>query len=278
MEILGIDAGNENVKVATRRGVGLFSSWVGEYRDRKFITSYGADDMIWECDGKKGFAGTLAKMECELGGSRKGGSKAHEEAKLRVLLALHRFAADQYVNIVVGQPINSHTDEEKRKIKEMLIGPHTITVNGIEKKFVVNHCEVAAEGGAAAMSDPMQGLQRYIDIGSGSINYATTYNMAWMDRGSFTENFGMATIWANDMEQMARRICLPAIDKWSSQDNVRVMGGAAQELLRYMQGYFPSAKLLQPKMKRNERIEIVQPIYGNAVGNLNIGIDIYEAA
>ncbi|WP_263314549.1 hypothetical protein, partial [Enterobacter hormaechei] len=66
------------MKIAGNNGCQMFSSFIGEYRDRKLVSSFGSDDMIFEYKGQMGFAGTLAKMESETGGSRKGDSKAHE--------------------------------------------------------------------------------------------------------------------------------------------------------------------------------------------------------
>lgn len=277
MEILGIDGGNANVKVACDRGVYLFSSAIGEYRERHLHSRFGPDDMVWEYNGRRGFAGTLAKMESELSGSRKGISKAHVEAKLRILLAIHQYAVDQYVSIVVGQPVETHTTEEKQKIKDMLLGPHTLTVNGVQKSFVVNKCEVGVEGGSSSLSDPRMGLQRYIDIGSGSINFATTYDMTLVDRDSFTEDFGMETLRTNDTDSIARRICVRALEKWQPYDPVRVLGGGAETILDGIKAYFPKSELMHPKITIGNQLKIVKPIFANAIGNYEIGCKVYAA-
>ena len=107
MEIVGIDPGNEEVKYASRFGIVKFKSAIGEYRNRHIESSHGNDDMIFEFNGRKGFAGTLALAESEFGGSLMVDSKAHEDTKIRVLLALHHLPGTTY-QIVVGQPIKKH--------------------------------------------------------------------------------------------------------------------------------------------------------------------------
>lgn len=66
--IIGIDAGNYETKVCGPFGVKKFYSDIGEYRERNLKSSFGPDDMVWECEGKKGFAGSLARYESEFGG------------------------------------------------------------------------------------------------------------------------------------------------------------------------------------------------------------------
>ena len=118
--IVAVDAGNHETKYCSQYGVGKFPSVLGEYRERRLEQRFSDYDMVWEYRGKKGFAGTLAKYESEFSGSIMGDSKAHEDAKIRILLALHILGDTDY-QIVVGQPINRHTPEEKLKIKVMLI-------------------------------------------------------------------------------------------------------------------------------------------------------------
>ncbi|PAE09665.1 hypothetical protein CHI02_24150, partial [Niallia circulans] len=84
------DAGNSEVKTVSAHGVDRFPSAIGEYRERNIKEKHGKDDIVYEYEGRKGFAGTLALYESEYGGAIMGESKAHLDAKLRVLIALHR--------------------------------------------------------------------------------------------------------------------------------------------------------------------------------------------
>jgi plasmid segregation protein ParM len=273
--ILGIDAGNEKTKVVTEKGVSLFESSMGEYRERKLIQRFGEDDMIFEYEGRKWFAGTIAQYECEFGGARKGDSKAHEEAKLRILLAIHRYSNETVNDIVVGQPISTHSESEKLKIKDMLKGTHYLKVdygNGfLEKKIVIRNVEVAAEGSSASLSDPKRELTRIIDIGSGTVNFATVTNMRYVDRDSFTERFGLATVRTNDLEAIARKIANVALNRWNEHDYVRLCGGGAIPLYPYLKQYFSNCDLLRPVFQNQYH----EPTFANAIGFYRIGTMIY---
>ena len=112
--LLGIDAGNYRAKVVGKYGTDSFRTAIADYRERNVVETFGNDDMVFEIENRKGFAGTLAVYENEYGtASLYGDSKAHEDTKIRVLLALYRYMrkyklTDDNVKIIVGQPIVSH--------------------------------------------------------------------------------------------------------------------------------------------------------------------------
>jgi len=214
MEIVGIDPGNEEVKFASRFGVGKFYSAIGEYRNRHIESSHGKDDMIFEFNGRKGFAGTLALAESEFGGSLMGDSKAHADTKLRVLLALHQLSTTTF-QIIVGQPIIKHIPLEKERIKNMLLGSHDLTLNGVKKTIKINCVEVAAEAGAAFWSNPQTGLVRIIDAGSATVNCASLIDGRYIDKDSFTIPFGCNTTKSHDLNAMVRGIVAQTSKKWS---------------------------------------------------------------
>lgn len=265
--IIGIDAGNYETKVCGSFGVKKFFSDIGEYRERNLKSTFGPDDMVWECEERKGFAGTLAKFESEFGGTLKGDSKAHFDAKLRVLLALHRHCDDETVNLVVGQPISKHNEGEKQKIVTMLKGKQTIKVNGISKTFYIKTVHVGVEGGTSLLSNPINGLARIIDVGSGTINFATLHDMRYVDRDSFTERFGLSTIKSKDYENIARRIESLALDKWEREDELFIMGGGAQVLYPYLKERFQNIHLMQPIF----RGRFYSPEFSNAIGFHKLG-------
>lgn len=100
---IGIDAGNARVKVAGPTGIISLDASIGEWRGRKLKNQHGPDDMEIEYRGRKYFAGSLARYESEFGGTIMGDTKAHDEAKLRVLIAIARYDVSD-CSIVVGQP------------------------------------------------------------------------------------------------------------------------------------------------------------------------------
>lgn len=272
--IVGIDAGNHEVKVCGPAGVDRFSSAIGEYRERNIKDKHGNDDIVFEFKGRKGFAGSLAKAESEFGGSIMGETKAHPDTLLRVLIALHRHGSmvNNY-KIVVGQPIGRHNEEEKQRIKEMLTGTHEIKLNGFKKVIKISNVEVAAEGAAGFWSRPYNNKIRLIDIGSGTVNCATLDNKKYIDKDSFTLPFGADSVKTRDFGAMARGIMTQTSKKWNTYDHVFILGGAAQDLLPYMQEYYPKSKLLIPL---NDQNEALHPVFANALGFYYIGTMIYD--
>lgn len=268
--ILGIDPGNYEVKIFGANGPLKFYSDIGEYRDLKLSQSRGLDDMVFEYDGRKGFAGQLARDESEFNGSIMGDTKAHDDAKLRVLLALHRYCENfSNIYLVTGQPIGAHTAQEKEKIINMLEGPHEITVNDRVKRFFVASVRVAAEGGAAYWSDPQPTLTRVLDIGGGTVNAATiNERKRYVDKGSFTLNFGANTNFSNDLKAMSRGIAAELIKKWGKDDLILVAGGIAEQITPHLKEYFKNARVISPKNQ-------VKPVFANALGFYLLGVGAY---
>lgn len=267
MLILGVDGGNHEVKVIGKRGEMKFFSDLGEYRQ---LTEGALDrkgGMVYEYEGKKGFAGSLAKYESEFRRSMMGDSKAHPDTKLRILLAVHRYIRDENeVCIVVGQPIDSHLKNEKEFIKQMLIGEHELTVNGKRKVFTIKDVEVAPEGTAAFFNKYTKDKIRIIDVGSGTINLATFENGAYLDRDSRTLDFGMETTKTKDLSELCKSIIAETSKKWKKKDIVYVVGGAAEYLLPIIQSYYSYAEVIYPTIETGNEVYQVEPVYANANG------------
>lgn len=278
--IIGLDGGNNAIKVFGEKGEMMFPSALGEFRERKLTDSFSKDDMMFEFRGKKGFAGTLAQYESEFSASMIGDSKAHEELLIRVLLALHRYDDETNFNIVVGQPISKHTEKEKQKMKNMLEGSHEFILNNVKKVINILTVAVAAEGGSAFWANPKKGKIRLLDFGSGTVNGATLIDGRYIDRDSFTLKYGLNTIISEDVASMARAVSVQALKKWDNDDEVYVVGGGAEQMLQYLFEYFPQVQLLKPKVqiKKGSSIQMnfLSPIFANAVGFYTIGKKVFS--
>ncbi|MED4230864.1 ParM/StbA family protein [Priestia megaterium] len=273
--ILGIDSGSSAVKVATEKGVSSFPSCLGEWRERNLSSTFGKDDMEFEYQGEKGFAGTLAKYESEFLRQMMGSTKAHEDAKIRTLIAVHRYGAAQN-EIVVGQPIIQHNDQEKQKIKDMLKGQHTITVNGITKTFTINRVEVAAEGGAVYWAlNTKAPLIRIIDIGSGTVNYATIEGGRYIDKDSSSLEYGAESTKSQNVNSMVESIIAQTSKKWRKEDVVLIAGGMAEEVQNLVSSYYNEAKAIKVPYVENGQIDFAHPVYANALAFLNIARGLY---
>ncbi|MGJ9384425.1 ParM/StbA family protein [Salipaludibacillus sp. CF4.18] len=273
--IVGYDWGNSETKIMCSLGLAKFPSAIGEYQERNLENTHGMYDMVFEYEGRRGFAGTLAQ-ESDFGGSIMGESKAHEDALIRLLLGLHRCGDCEEYQVVVGQPISMHMPAEKNAIKAMVIGKHTITVNEITRTFIVRNCEIAAEGGAAFWSAPVSGKVRIIDIGSATVNCATLVDKRYLNKDSFTLPFGMETIKTDDLDELARGIYSHTSKRWKKVDDVYLVGGAAESVEAAIKRHYPNAQVMNPVIKENGAETIVNPIFANAVAFYNIGRGIYE--
>ncbi|MEK4565171.1 hypothetical protein MKX54_10905 [Alkalihalobacillus sp. FSL R5-0424] len=272
--IVGIDWGNSSVKVCGPNGIDKFPSAIGEYWERNLESTHGRDDMVFEYNGRKGFAGTLA-IESDFGSSIMGSTKNHEDALLRVLLALHRYEYAGSYRIVVGQPIDTHNEKEKEEIKRMVVGSHWIRVNGEEKRIVIDECQVAAEGVASFWSAPVDGLVRIIDLGSATCNCGSLLDKRYLNKDSFTLHFGMETINTTDIGEITRGIYASTSKRWKRDDCVLIVGGAAERLLEPIMSYYPNASLIQPTVSHSGKLETAKPIFATAVGFYRIGERIY---
>lgn len=273
--IISIDAGNYEVKVVGKYGLMKFLSNIGEGRDINLKQQHGEDDMIFEYEGRVGFAGSLAKYESEFSGAIMGMTKFHSDTKLRVLLAIHRYCTmhnlinDEF-QIIVGQPIKMHTPEEKGKLKVLLTGEHTITVNKIKKTFKITNVEVCSECASSFWSNPKNGLVRIIDLGGGTCNYATILDARFIDKDSDTIMFGMETNKSQDLLALSRGIATTTLKKWDKEDTVLVVGGAAEKLIPHLKQFYPNAEVLYPIF--NQKYQ--NPSFANAIAFYNIGVNV----
>ena len=277
-QILGIDAGNSSVKLFDGTNVLKFPSDLGEFRMLKLTNKPLVDDMIYEYKGLKGFAGTLAQRESEFGGSMLGSSKVHSDMLIRVLIALHRASSGEKASfdIIVGQPISNHTDGQKISMKEMLLGEHEFTLNGVTRILSIDRAEVVPEGASAFWCSPRSGKIRIIDAGSGTVNLATLKDGAFVDKESETLPFGFNTNVSSDIDAFARRVAIACSKKWGKRDSVYIVGGKAEQLSKAISYHFPTADVLKPRITIDNTEKLFSPIYANAVAFYNIAKKVYQ--
>lgn len=282
--ILGIDAGNFKAKVASVHGVDSFKTNICGWFERDVEETFGEDDMSFEIDGKKGYAGSIAEAEDEFGdGTRYGDSKAHSETKIRVLLAIHRYMekynlAASSVYIVTGQPIATHKEGEKQQIIDLLKGKHDYVVNGKRRKITIEDVKVSPEGSGAFWSNPQPGTVRIIDVGSGTVNMGTISDKKFIHKSSGTMDTGMETMKnKNDLDGMARGIVQATTKlKWKKDDTVLICGGIANLMLPHIQKHYANAEVLKPMLKTENETVTKKPIYANAIAFYTIAKGLYK--
>lgn len=281
MEILGIDAGNFETKIASRRGVFSFSSAMLDGYDISTITQrYGEDDMLWKYDTEQGIAGTVAEYEGSFGDNRLfGDSKNHFQAQMRILLAIHQYAETDDVKIVVGQPFKKHQLEKEEIILSLKRKHPPLTVNGVTRELNIRDVNVSIEGAAAYHSATIEEQMVYvIDIGSGTVNCIAFKNGIMVKDQSDTLPFGTETSLTDDTKDLpgiVRGIYRSMSKVWNKNGAVYVCGSVAKEAIVYIKQYYPNAKILKSIMVVNKNPIIVHSKFSTAVGLYKIAESIY---
>lgn len=274
--ILGIDAGNYEVKVYNGDyGVLRFDSAICEWFRRDIEEVFGDDDMEFEIDGERGYAGTIARYEDTFGiEAMYGISKAHGDSKIKTLLAIYRYIKHHNiitnkVSIVVGQPVKGHVTEDKEYIINMLKGKHEFTVNGETINIEIVNCGVCAEGAGSFWAiDEEINTVKIIDLGSGTANLCEIRDKRVINNGSDTMNIGSETGKnKQDVETLARGIIRGTTRlQWKQEDEIRLVGGNAEKLLPHIQSHYPNTQIVYPSSYECGTFTKTSPTFSNAIG------------
>jgi plasmid segregation protein ParM len=242
-----IDNGRKWIKDYSIEGAKLIPSDLGEWHDRSGFrdTKYGEYDLEIIFDNQRFFGGSLAQYESTWKTTMHTQTKTNVENLINILTALHLSMDSGKVKIITCQPIKVHTEENKKEIREMLLGEKTITINQVTKTFQIEDVLVACEGGVAAYS--LQSLPkqiRIIDLGSATVNFATINQGKFIRNESDTLFFGMETQEEINTERMAGRIISELSRRqWTPNDTVILVGGGAETFHPYIKKYFIKAQV-----------------------------------
>ncbi|QOY37998.1 ParM/StbA family protein [Anaerobacillus isosaccharinicus] len=153
MNIVGGDFGRRNVKIFTGQKMFHFSSVVGEARERNLDNGYVRGDLEVQFEGEKYYVGDLAERESDFRRYMMTKHKHHDDTKLLALTALHQAGVTE-VRLITGLPVNSHKEENKKKLKQLLQDRHEITVNGEKKTIIIMSVDITVEGGLPFGANP----------------------------------------------------------------------------------------------------------------------------
>ncbi|QOR65799.1 ParM/StbA family protein [Cytobacillus suaedae] len=281
--VMAIDAGAYEVKGRTKDEVFKFRSAMGPYRQLKVSNVLNKDivgsqeDFIIEYNDETMYLGDIAVRECHILREPKHISKAHDETKIRVLVAVHQYGKKSGNLVVVGQPIQGLTPNEKESIVDMLKDIHTITVNGEKKTFSIDDVKVVGEAAGAYFSieERPEMITNVIDAGSSTFNYLRVEDGFFIDRKSGTLNYGTETDKNITHKQMVDAIISTTKGKWNSSDPTFLAGGVAGELLPHFQDYFNNIQLIEPVHFKSNYPEKHPPQFANAFGFYLIGKTVF---
>lgn len=271
--LIAIDDGGSTTGVVTKNGQEVFPSVKGLYGKRNLTEVSGKYDYIVDYKDEKYVMGTLAKYDCKYPLQMHTDTKQNLFYDLSILVAIHQFGYPANY-LVTSVPIAMHDDSEKTGRIKRLKGSHTITVNGYTKTFEIMDVKVAPETAAAFWINEPQGKNRFIDLGSRTIGYATTINEDGVCRFIDTESGtykgkGLEALSnAYNPKALADYICGKLLAIWGAGDDISLLGGGAldEELVESIQKYFPNATVL------------MNPQMGNALGMYLLGRVAYDMA
>lgn len=246
--VISIDDGGSSTGVVTKDRQEIFPSIKGLYGVRTLTDVSGKYDYVVDYKGEKYVMGTLAKYDCKYPLQMHTNTKQHVFFDLSILVAIHQFGYSSNY-LVTSVPISMHNEEEKAGRIMRLVGDHTIVVNGQSKTFNIMDVKVAPETAVAFWVKEPKGKNRFIDLGSRTIGYATTIYEDGVNRFIDTESGtfkgkGLEAL-SSDYNQsaLADYICGRLIANWNENDNVYLLGGGAldKDLVEGIRRYFPKA-------------------------------------
>ena len=264
--VIAIDDGGYSTCVVTKSGVEVFPSVKGHYGRRNLTSAIGRHDFIVEYQGRKYVMGTLAEADCLMPLQMHTDTKQHDFYDLSVLVAIHQYGFLSN-NVIISVPIAMHNEDEKSGRIARLRKSHTITVNDVTKTFSITDVKVAPESASAFWIEEPQGKNRFLDLGSRTIGYATTLNhngdIRFIDTESGTFfGKGLQALDGNyDPQSLADYICGILSANWKKSDVVHILGGGALDtsLVSYIRDHFPNARVME------------NPQVANAIGMYNLG-------
>lgn len=268
--IISIDNGGYSTCIVTANTSKIIPSAKGLYHDRKLKSVHGEHDFDVIIDGKRYFAGTLA-VESELPLEMHTHSKQQDFFDISTLLAIHQYGYLENF-LITPVPIFMHNEEEKNGIIERLKKEWNVTVNGVEKQFIISDVKVAPETVSAFWVVRPHGKVRWVDWGSRTIGYGTTLNdgrsMKFLDKESGTfENKGLEALKTSTPQALVDYVCGKLTAKWKQNDTVFHIGGGAlnRSIIQYFTNYFPKSQV-----HKNPQMALAEGMYALSKGVFKI--------
>ncbi|MCT4593209.1 MAG: ParM/StbA family protein [Anaeromicrobium sp.] len=210
----GADIGRGNVNIVSLNKRIAFESYCGRARSLDFEDD--KTNYIMTIDNNGYFVGEKAKLEGLSRGFQK--KKIDKLRSLPLLLTgifLTTDVEEVRTNIVTGTPVSDYKNQRK-EIEEFLKGAYKVGMYGSTKSIALENVSVFPEGAGAyfslVLNDKGEVVNKelatqkvgMIDIGYKTINLVVFENMKFIDKYSFTVNFGMHQVYNMIYKRLSR--------------------------------------------------------------------------
>lgn len=249
VKLFGIDIGRSRVKGA--RGDGLLEiipSYVWKHNPNdldpepttldkeNLLVTYWTTDETGRRIPQKYWVGEKAKSKSMGRGKRMTASKVNNETLILALTMLFILGAHGETHITSGLPIDDYHNDANN-LKKLLMGNHTIEVNGTRKDINIQTCGMFVEGAAHVKVSKYngEGLLRVLDPGAKTTNYSTFYDGTYVPDQSGTLPYGWETHLkkGEDPELFANMIVSDLGQYgWEEADPIEVIGGRPHDLIQ----------------------------------------------
>lgn len=233
---LAVDVGRYGVKTAMKGG---YRDWYPSYKGRGFKLHLGRDfrdtDISLKTTQGWFFLGDLAIDESDDGARLMTLSKIHEDTQVFVVAAIARAIVKgeipngSSIKITTGVPVNFFNKETKENLRELLCHMYHVEINGKPVMFYLNDILLSVEGVAAhrVLCNKKNGLYRYIDIGSRTVNFGTVKNGNYIHKESGTLDYGFSE--EKTPKDFVRKVIADLSSKWDGfNEHTFLLGGGAK--------------------------------------------------
>lgn len=264
-----------------------FCSILSEDYGTKMDVALNQGDYMVEYQGQKYFVGEVAERAGENKRELKQDSKAHDDAVLMTLVSIHQSGASGKVKLSMCVPVDNYKTD-KGTLKNKLLRPHQITVNGVKRCFEIVDLFVTSEGVVSAFSTPASltedKIACFLNIGSYKSNCG-----AFDHKGNYIDNrsgslpgVGMNKVDEEGVEMEG--LVKMAYDQLSNKMNwekpyrdartrklvemvVILCGGAAEEVKPHFSSRFKYRSEYPAKVELHPN-----PLYSDVLGCLQIAL------
>lgn len=271
--IIAVDNGGHNTKILTEsmaEPVSISSRKAYGHNDLRLRKSYseGTYKIKWE-DQYYFFGSLILEADGEMNGFTN--TKANSFFILSILQAVALYGYDKNI-VVTCTPYSRYTTTEINNITKKLIGHHVLEINEEEYEFEIEDVLVTSETSTAFFVDMPEGKIRWLDLGSRTVGYTTSYYIEedgildLLDRESGTiEKEGLditklsgATV--GRFKQYVENLAKELNRFWDESDHIVVFGGGAMNpnLIEAVKEYYTRAIIAE------------NPLYAQVLGMLEV--------